>query len=69
MSDKRHSINGRMLVGTTLLKGDEEGMSYLTDETHGRHVLVVCVKWQNRTDRQIDRRKKGLADPPPWGVV
>jgi hypothetical protein len=56
-------INGRRLVGTTLLKGDERRhvllrggeTSYLTDETWGRHVLVVCVKWQNGTDRQIDR--------------
>jgi hypothetical protein len=30
-------------------------MSYLTDGARGRHVLVVCVKWQNGTDRQIDR--------------
>jgi hypothetical protein len=51
-------INGRRLVGTTLLKGDERRhvllrggeTSYLTDETWGRHVLVVCVKWQNGTD-------------------
>jgi hypothetical protein len=44
-------------------------MSYLTDETHGRHVLVIYIKWQNGTDRHIDtsthRRKKGLADPTP----
>jgi hypothetical protein len=45
-------------------------MSYLTDETHGRHVLVVCVKWQNGTDRQIDRStdrqmKKGPRRPSP----
>jgi hypothetical protein len=72
-------INGRRLVGTTLLKGDERRhvllrggeTSYLTNETWGRHVLVVCVEWQNGTDRQIDK-KKGLADPPPplcYGIV
>jgi hypothetical protein len=46
--------NGRRLLGTTLLKGDER-----------RHVLLrggeetrlggMIVKWQNGTDRQIDR--------------
>jgi hypothetical protein len=48
--------NGRRLLGTTLLKGDER-----------RHVLLrggdmeetrlggIIVKWQNGTDRQIDR--------------
>jgi hypothetical protein len=29
-------------------------MSYLMDETRGRHVLVVYIKWQNGTDRSID---------------
>jgi hypothetical protein len=44
-----HKINGRRLLGTTLLKGDERrhvllrggDMSYLTDETWRRHVLGV----------------------------
>jgi hypothetical protein len=54
----KQKINGRRLVGTTLLKGDQRRhvllrggeTSYLTDKTWGRHVLVVCVKWQNGTD-------------------
>jgi hypothetical protein len=57
------TINGRRLLGTTLLKVEErrhvllkgEDMSYLGEETWRRHVLVAFVKWQNGTDRQIDR--------------
>jgi hypothetical protein len=37
------------LLGTTLLKG-EECLTY-----QRRHALVAFVKWQNGTDRQIDR--------------
>jgi hypothetical protein len=53
-----HKINGRRLLGTTLLKGDER-----------RHVLLnrrdmeetrlggMIVKWQNGTERQIAHRQ------------
>jgi hypothetical protein len=41
-------------------------MFYLTDETR---LGGMIVKWQNSTDRQIDRWKKGLADPYPAGSV
>jgi hypothetical protein len=49
-------------------------MSYLTDETRGRHVLVVCVKWQNGADRQIHRytdtqMKKGPRRPSPSALL
>jgi hypothetical protein len=37
------------LLGTTLLKG-EECLTY-----GRRHVFVVFIKWQNGTERQIDR--------------
>jgi hypothetical protein len=37
-------------------------MSYLTDETRERHVLVVWIKWQNGTDRHIDPSTHGHND-------
>jgi hypothetical protein len=75
-------------LGTTLLKGDKRrhvllkggDMSYLTDETWRRHVLVVCIKWQNGTYRHTDisthrhidtlaywQMKKGPRRPSPLG--
>jgi hypothetical protein len=40
---------------TPALRETREDMSYLVEETWKRRVLVAFVKWQNGTDRQIDR--------------